>query len=103
MKACEGVDVQIHIFLDLGTIWRRVVTFTPRPLYPPLPRGKSSWNSLDRRLGGSQSRSGYVVEFGEIIYAHKILVRIPTSKKQLGRPRSDGRIAVPEQLKMVHT
>jgi hypothetical protein len=32
-----------------------MVTFTPRPLYP---QGKSSWYPLDRRLGGSQSRSG---------------------------------------------
>jgi hypothetical protein len=41
--------------LDLGTRWRRVVSFTPRPLYP---RGKSRQYLLDRRLGGSQSRSG---------------------------------------------
>jgi hypothetical protein len=32
-----------------------VVSFTPRPLYP---QGKSPWYSLDRRLGGPQSRSG---------------------------------------------
>jgi hypothetical protein len=32
-----------------------VVSFTPRPLYP---QGKSPWYSLDRRLGGTQSRSG---------------------------------------------
>jgi hypothetical protein len=32
-----------------------VVSFTPRPLYP---QGKSPWYPLDRRLGGSQSRSG---------------------------------------------
>jgi hypothetical protein len=42
--------------LDLGTRWRWVVSFTPRPLYPP---GKSSWYPLDRRLGGPQSRSGH--------------------------------------------
>jgi hypothetical protein len=41
--------------LDLGTRWRWVVIFTPRPLYP---QGKSSWYPLDRRLGGAQSRSG---------------------------------------------
>jgi hypothetical protein len=33
-------------FLDLGTSWRWVVHFTPRPLYPRYP--------LDRRLGGPQ-------------------------------------------------
>jgi hypothetical protein len=37
-------------FLDLGTSWRWVVSFTTRPLYP--------WYPLDRRLGGPQSRSG---------------------------------------------
>jgi hypothetical protein len=46
-------------FLDLGTSWRWVVNFTPRPLYP---RGKSPRYPLDRRLGGPQSRSG---RFGE--------------------------------------
>jgi hypothetical protein len=33
----------------------RVVSFKPRPLYP---RGKSPGNTLDRRLGEPQSRSG---------------------------------------------
>jgi hypothetical protein len=33
--------------------WR--CSFTPRPLYP---QGKSPWYPLDRRLGGSQGRSG---------------------------------------------
>jgi hypothetical protein len=41
--------------LDLGTRWRWVVSFTPRPLYH---QGKSPWYPLDRRLGGPQSRSG---------------------------------------------
>jgi hypothetical protein len=36
--------------LDLGTSWRWVVSFTPRPLYPRYP--------LDRRQGGPYSRSG---------------------------------------------
>jgi hypothetical protein len=42
-----GIDSRI---LDLGTRWRWVVSFTPQ--------GKSPWYLLDRRLGGSQSRSG---------------------------------------------
>jgi hypothetical protein len=41
--------------LDLGTWWRWMVSFTPRPLY--LQR-KSHWHRLDRRLGGTQYRSG---------------------------------------------
>jgi hypothetical protein len=42
-------------FLDLGTSWRLVVSFTLLPLYP---RRKSRRYPLDRRLGGPQSRSG---------------------------------------------
>jgi len=45
--------------LHLGTRWRWVVSFTPRPLYP---HGKRSWYTLDRRLGGPESRSGHGVE-----------------------------------------
>jgi hypothetical protein len=55
MKACwgsGGIDPRI---LDLGTSWRWVVSFTPRPLYPP---GKSPWYPLGMSLGGLQGRSG---------------------------------------------
>jgi len=48
----EGIAPRI---LDLGTRWKWVVSFTPRPL---CPRWKNSRYSLDRRLGGFQSRSG---------------------------------------------
>jgi hypothetical protein len=41
--------------IDIGSRWRWVVSFTPRPLYP---QGKSPLYPLDRRLGGPQSRSG---------------------------------------------
>jgi hypothetical protein len=41
--------------LNLGTRWRWVVSFTPRPLYP---WGKSPWYPFNCRLGGLQSRSG---------------------------------------------
>jgi hypothetical protein len=40
---------------DLGTRWRWVVSFTPRPL---CLQGKSRWYPLDRKLGGPRSRSG---------------------------------------------
>jgi hypothetical protein len=43
-----------HIF-NLGTRYRWVVRFTPRPLYP---QGKSLLYPPDSRLGGTQSRSG---------------------------------------------
>jgi hypothetical protein len=41
--------------LNLGTRWRWVVSFMPRPLYN---RGKNPWYPLDMRLGGPQSWSG---------------------------------------------
>jgi hypothetical protein len=44
-----SVDPHFH---DLGTNWRRIVGFTPRPLYP---QGKSPRYPLDRRLWGPRS------------------------------------------------
>jgi hypothetical protein len=41
--------------LNLGTRWRRVISFTSLSLYP---QGKSPRYPLDRRLCGPQSRSG---------------------------------------------
>jgi len=43
------------LILNLGTRWRIVVSFTPRPLYS---RGEIPRYPLDRRLDGPQSRSG---------------------------------------------
>jgi hypothetical protein len=63
-------------FLDLGTSWRWVVTFTSRPLYP---RGKNPLYPLDTRLGGPQSRSG---RRGE----EKILDPAGTRIRPFGRP-----------------
>jgi hypothetical protein len=39
--------------LDLGTRWKWMVSFTPRPLYP---HGKGPWYPLDRRLCGDRYR-----------------------------------------------
>jgi hypothetical protein len=50
MKAYKGSGCIAPSILDLGARWRRVVSFTSRPLYP---QGKSTWCPLDRRLGGS--------------------------------------------------
>jgi hypothetical protein len=47
-------------FLDLGSSWRRVVSFTPRPVYS---RGKSLKYSLNRRLSGLRIQSG---QYGEV-------------------------------------
>jgi hypothetical protein len=55
MKAYWGSGYVTQRILDLGTIWRRVVSFTPRPLYL---QGKRPWYQLDWRLGGPLCRSG---------------------------------------------
>jgi hypothetical protein len=43
MQVYWRVEVRLHSFFDLGTGWRRVVSFTPLPLYP---QGKSIWYPL---------------------------------------------------------
>jgi len=34
MKAQGGVGIQIHLFLNLGTRWRSLVSFMSQPLHP---------------------------------------------------------------------
>jgi hypothetical protein len=55
MKAYWGSGGIVQRILDLGTRWKWVVSFTPRPLYH---QGESPWYPLDRKLGETQSRSG---------------------------------------------
>jgi hypothetical protein len=55
MKTYRGSRGIAALILDIGTRWRWVGSFTPWPLYP---QRKSSRYSLDRRLGGFQSRFG---------------------------------------------
>jgi hypothetical protein len=55
MKVYWGSGGIAPRILDLSTRWRRVISFTPRPLYP---LGKNPRYSLVGRLGGPQSRSG---------------------------------------------
>jgi hypothetical protein len=50
-----GIGSIVSCVLDIRTIWRWVVSFTPGPLYP---KGRSPWYPLDRRLSGPQSLSG---------------------------------------------
>jgi hypothetical protein len=57
MKGYWGSGGIAPRILDLGTRWKWVVSFTPRPLYP---QGRSPWYPFHRRLGGPQSRSGKV-------------------------------------------
>jgi hypothetical protein len=56
MKAYWGRGGIASRIIDLGTRWRWVVSFTPRPLYP---QGKLPWYPLDRRLDEPQNRSGH--------------------------------------------
>jgi len=53
-KMCWGSGNIAPRILDLGTRWRLLVKFTPRPIYP---QGNSPCYPLDMRLGGPQSRS----------------------------------------------
>jgi hypothetical protein len=62
-------------FSWLGTSWRWVVSFTPRPLYH---RGKSPRYPLDRRLSGPQSRSERRRE-DKIVYPSGTRTRTPRS------------------------
>jgi hypothetical protein len=54
MKTHWGSGGTVPRILDLGTRWRWVVRFTPRPLYPR----EKPWHPLDRRLDVPQRRSG---------------------------------------------
>jgi hypothetical protein len=63
-------------FIDLGTSWRWVVSFTSRPLYP---LEKGPWYPLDKRLGGPQGQSGW---FGEEKILDPTRTRTPTSVVQ---------------------
>jgi hypothetical protein len=55
MKTYWGMEVQLHAFFDLGSRWRWVVSFTPRPL---CPQEKNLRYPSERSLDGPQSRSG---------------------------------------------
>jgi hypothetical protein len=60
-------------FLDFGTRWRCVVSFTPRSLYP---RGNCPRCTLDRRLGGPQRRSGCYREEKNVVSAEDIALNL---------------------------
>jgi hypothetical protein len=57
MKAYRGSRHIVSLILNLGTRWRCVFNFTPRPPYPPPPGRKRCYPS-NRRLGGPKSWSG---------------------------------------------
>jgi hypothetical protein len=55
MKSYWGSGGIVPRIIDLGTIWRSVVSFTPGRF---TPRERAPWYPLDRKMGGLQSRSG---------------------------------------------
>ena len=55
MKAYRWRRDKVPLMLNHGTIYRRVVNFTPRPLYPRYP--------LNRRLVWLPSRSDRFVDY----------------------------------------
>jgi hypothetical protein len=61
-------------FLDLGSSWRWVVSFTPLPLYP---RWKNPQYPLGKRLGWPQSRYG---QRGEEKILYPTVTRTPTPR-----------------------
>jgi hypothetical protein len=77
MKACVGVDIYIYpYFLDLGTSWRGVVSFTPRPLYPGERAPGTHW------IGGSVSaRVGL-----DDVEKRKFLILLGLELRLLSRP-----------------
>jgi hypothetical protein len=54
MKTYGGEEVYLHAFLTPAPDWLSGQLHTPAALNS----GKNPWYSLDRKLGGAQSRSG---------------------------------------------
>jgi hypothetical protein len=50
-KDVSGSGDEVPLIFNLGTIWRKMMNFTLRQIYPR--------NLLDRGLGGFQIRTGY--------------------------------------------
>jgi hypothetical protein len=97
-RRIRRVEVQLHAFFDLGTRWRWLVSFKPRPLWS---QGKSLRYPLDRRLGGPQSRSGQRVEEKNSQLPPRIELR---SSDRPSRSQSLYRLGYPGSLNIrVHT
>jgi hypothetical protein len=69
-----GVDVYIHLFLDLGTAWK--MSGQHHALAALLP-GNSSWYQYYRGLDGPQSRSG---RYGGVNILDSTGTRTPTPR-----------------------
>jgi hypothetical protein len=67
--------------LNVGTSWRRMVSFTSQPLYP---RWRSRRYPLDMRLGGLQSQSGRcrVETISFILAGNRTSIPWPSSRMQ---------------------
>jgi hypothetical protein len=60
MKTYWGSGGLAPRILDLGTRWRRDVSFSHRPLYP---QGKNPLYPLERKLDGPQGRSFLEIKY----------------------------------------
>jgi hypothetical protein len=87
-----------HI-LDLGTRWRRVVSFTLRFIYH---QGKSPWYPLDRRLRmGKDFKGGYWPKTRNSPGIHKKAVKgtIKNSIRKVGNPGDIRTINIPNVIR----
>ena len=79
LKGCGGSRDIIPLILDLGTRWRWVVKFTPRPLCPPKQTPVSHWTG-----GWIGPRAG-LGDFGE----EKNLLPLPDFELRTFRPKGN--------------
>jgi hypothetical protein len=89
MKTYGGVDVYIHVLVTSALVGGKWSASRPGR-FTPHPRGKYRRYPLDRRLGGSQSRSG---RRGEDKILGPTGTRTPTP-----RPSSPQPVAIPTEL-----
>jgi hypothetical protein len=87
MKTCGNGCIDSR-FLDLGTNWRWMVSFTPWPLYPR----ERAPGPLDRRLRGPQSRAG--------LYGQVKILALTGTRNSTPRPSSprEGRLGSRDSL-----
>jgi hypothetical protein len=86
MKTYWGSGGIAPRIFDLGTRWRWVVSFTPRPLYP---QGKSPWYPLDGRVLVHTCKSEYENRVMVFLVAFCFLKHVKWTNKQTMHSRPD--------------
>jgi hypothetical protein len=82
VKARGELEVQTHLFLNLGSIWRRLVQYTSGRLTP----GKSFLLSIEQEAGGLQCWSGHRRKFPVL---QRVLVFVAASPRDISIQRED--------------